>query len=467
MSLTPPSFSAVIGVARADITPPAGIYARNWGAAAHDTAEGVHRALTLTCLTIREDSSAPPLVLFAADLGWWRSREDERAVRQGILDALGLDESRVLFCLSHTHAGPSLGRADSGHPGGRLIAPYLARLREAAVDIARTALRESRAAVLDWRYGRCDLAVHRDSRDPATGRPVVAWNPAAPADDTLLVGRVADAAGRTVATLVNYACHPTTLAWDNRLISPDYPGAMRELVERETGAPCLFLQGASGELAPAEQYSGDPALADGHGRRLGFAVMSTLAGMLPPATGLEWGGVVESGAPLGIWRRGRLPTESAIAALRAEFPLELKAMPSGVEIGAALAATTDRVSRERLRRQQAVRANVGDGSCMVSAVTGWRLGEALLLAHPHEAYSDFQVELRRTFAGRAVAAINVANGYASYLPPGHACAQEGLYAAEVSPFRAGGLDRLVAEATALGGRLLDGAGAGGETQAAP
>ena len=49
--LRQPSFRGLIGVARADITPPAGIYARNWAAAEHDVAAGVHLPLTLTCFT--------------------------------------------------------------------------------------------------------------------------------------------------------------------------------------------------------------------------------------------------------------------------------------------------------------------------------------------------------------------------------------------------------------------------------
>ncbi|HAD58319.1 MAG TPA: alkaline ceramidase, partial [Planctomycetaceae bacterium] len=31
------------GIARADITPPVGVYSRCWGAAAHDTADSIHR----------------------------------------------------------------------------------------------------------------------------------------------------------------------------------------------------------------------------------------------------------------------------------------------------------------------------------------------------------------------------------------------------------------------------------------
>mgnify|MGYP006172841585 CR=1 FL=1 len=37
--------------------------------------------------------------------------------------------------------------------------------------------------------------------------------------------------GLTLGTIVNYACHPTTLAWENRDISPDYIGAMREVID--------------------------------------------------------------------------------------------------------------------------------------------------------------------------------------------------------------------------------------------
>ena len=36
--------------ARADITPPVGLYHRMWGAAPHDQSTGVHRPLTATAL---------------------------------------------------------------------------------------------------------------------------------------------------------------------------------------------------------------------------------------------------------------------------------------------------------------------------------------------------------------------------------------------------------------------------------
>ena len=46
------------GLARADITPPVGIYNRMWGAALHDRATGVHRPLLATALWLEEHGSA-------------------------------------------------------------------------------------------------------------------------------------------------------------------------------------------------------------------------------------------------------------------------------------------------------------------------------------------------------------------------------------------------------------------------
>jgi hypothetical protein len=72
-----PGFAGAVGVARRDITPPPGIFFRCWGPATLDVPRGVHRPLTLTALALI-DEGEPPLVLVAADLGWWQQVEDEQ-----------------------------------------------------------------------------------------------------------------------------------------------------------------------------------------------------------------------------------------------------------------------------------------------------------------------------------------------------------------------------------------------------
>jgi hypothetical protein len=365
-------------------------------------------------------------------------------VRGALLDELSIDESRLMFCLSHTHAGPALQRELADRPGGHLIEPYQRALVAAASRAVAAALAGGRrAATLTWRYGACDLATNRDLPDAASGRIVCGYNPAAPADDTLLVGRVTDdETGETRATIVNYACHPTTLAWENRLISPDYVGAMREVVEAQTRGPCLFLQGASGELAPAEQYTGDVAVADRHGRRLGFAVLSTIEAMDEHSTRLAYQGVVESGAPLAIWQPAPDRPSTHLAAARVGVQLPLKPLPSIAEIEAQWRACNDPVLKERLWRKRGVRKVVGDGDVTEMPLWVWRIGDAMLAGQPNEPYSRFQIDLRRQFHGRAIAVMNLVNGSAGYLAPAELYDSD-IYQVWQSPYARGGLERLL------------------------
>ena len=48
--------------------------------------------------------------------------------------------------------------------------------------------------------------------------------------------------GKPIAHAVNFAAHPALLGPQVMEFSADYPGAMAELVEQETGALCLFLR---------------------------------------------------------------------------------------------------------------------------------------------------------------------------------------------------------------------------------
>lgn len=441
------SFDGLIGVARADITPPVEIYSRNWGAALHDVAESIHRPFTATVLTVQGAPGAAPLVLGALDLGWWRTAEDEWALRGPLLEALQLDDARVMLNLSHTHAGPSMCRADSGKPGGRLIAPYLQSIGEALVRIAREALAGAVPGTLDWHTGWSGLAANRDLPDTEKPRYICGFNPAGQPDGTLLVGRALNAAGKPLATVVNYACHPTVLAWQNRALSPDFPAAMREVVEGHTGAPCLFLQGASGELAPREQYTGDSAVPDAHGQALGFAVLSTLGEMLPPWRKLMFRGAVESGAPLALWQTSPREAAPRLEARRIEVDLELKDMPTAAELEATLAAADEsdepgRVRAERLRRAWRVRQSVGDGKSTRVPVWLWQVGESIFVGHCNEAYSTLQTALRAAFAPRSVVVMNLVNGSTGYLPPADLYGED-LYPVWQTPFAAGGLERLI------------------------
>jgi hypothetical protein len=229
------------------------------------------------------------------------------------------------------------------------------------------------------------------------------------------------------------------------LISPDYIGAMREVVQNETGAPCLFLQGASGELAAPEQYTGDLEVPERHGRRLGYAILSSLAAMQPAGTELAFQGVVESGAPLAVWKSAPRKSASAGRTLEAtilKVGYALKSMATADEMAVELENCTDRVLAERIRRRLRIRRSIGDGDISTESVWVWRLGEALLVAQRNEAYSLFQRELRAQHPERTLAVVNLANGSVGYLPPADRYGDD-LYPVWQTPYDRGGLEALI------------------------
>lgn len=450
-SIAPPSkgtgVEVLAAVARRDITPAAGIRARNWGPADWDCADGVHQALTLTAVVFRTVTDSEPLVMIAVDGTWWRRVDDERSVRETILQRLSLREDSLLICLSHTHAGPVLSTSDAELPGGEFIGPYLEALVESAVSAVSEAVAELRPALVEWGLGKCDLASNRELI--LEGRAVVGYNPEEPADDTLLVGRITRPNGALVATIVNYACHPTTLAWQNTLMSPDYVGGMRMVVEEGTGSPCLFIQGASGELAPRRQYVGDTAVAEANGAVLGHAVLSVLSGLAPPGTELRLLDVMESGAPLAMWAPVATQPGRGLTRCRRTVRLPVRPLASLSELEESWTDIDPRSRSERLRRARDLRENYIDGPEVDHPVWVWKLGGAFVVAHPGEAYSALQTELRSRFPGVPLLIANLVNGPGFvYLPTKNAY-EAGAYQSWQTPLDLGSLEMLIEHAASI------------------
>jgi hypothetical protein len=376
----------------------------------------------------------------------------------------GLPADRLLVTFSHTHAAGMMDRQRSHLPGGELIGPYLDNLADQLATLVQEARRAVQPMTITYGTGRCALAAHRDFWDEASRQFVCGFNPQGPADNTVLIARVTDSEGRLVATIVNYACHPTTLAWENTLISPDYPGAMREVVEQATRAPCVFLQGASGDLGPREGFVGDPAVADRNGRQLGFAALAALEALPPPGTRFQYAGPVISGATLGAWShvpldaaalaskrcwrlrrwtvdlpyRPDLPTVEQTQAERARWLAEEQAARQAKDL---LKARDCRAMVERMDRRL-TRIGTLPGKSFPFPVALWQIGDAFWLAIEAEHYHMLQRTLRERFAGVPLVVATLANGSRpSYLPTRDAYGK-GIYQESIAVLAPGCLEQL-------------------------
>jgi len=440
-------FKGEMGVARADITPPTGIYSRSWGSALHDAAEGIHRPLFVTSLFLRGGNPGLELYLVCFDLGWWYDNAHEAVIRQAILEKSGIRDDQLLTHMGHTHSGPITNLQNLEREGGHLIPAYREKIVKGAVEVIKQSKANAQTAVASWATGRCDLARNRDLvLDSETF--LCSVNPDGPTDDTVLVGRITDMSGKIMATMVNYACHPVSLGGGNKLISPDYYGAMREVVERDTGgAPCLFLHGASGDMTPLRSYEADTAIADQNGRQLGYAALSTLTGMLPPEQEIAFDRIEDSGARLGRWSLRPRPASTTLRIKRTGTELPYVDLPTEAELLKQLDGCNDRPRKERLERRLMVRRDVGDGTSRKVPVTLLQLGDAFLVGAPAEAYAVFQQEIRKRFPGHAVMVLNIVNGNVGYLAPAETYNKPGLYQIKISLFKPGCMEQVIEDTT--------------------
>jgi hypothetical protein len=236
------------GVARAVITPPVG--APLIGFAARGEATGCHDELTATALVLTQ--GAVRLALVACDLLYIRGA---REIRAAISRATAIPPDRVLLTASHTHYGPALdgdqeAAAAAIAPGLRsLVGAYRANLVNLLAGVVVAAAARQVPCAIGSATGSVRIGINRRER-LADGTIILGNNPDGPCDREVIATRIDQSDGRPLAVLLNVACHGVSLGSECTEISADFPGYARQLIERETGAVCLFLQGAAGNINP-------------------------------------------------------------------------------------------------------------------------------------------------------------------------------------------------------------------------
>ncbi|MBC8076813.1 MAG: hypothetical protein H7Y32_12115, partial [Chloroflexales bacterium] len=204
----------------------------------------------------------------------------------------------------HTHSGPVNGSTWSAwlKQGAEMVPPYDASLPHRIAGVAWSALQRLRPVRLAVGTGQCAISVNRRFQRPEDGAVICGRNWGGPVDHAVQVVRIDEENGAPLAAIVNYACHPITVGPDCDLLTPDYPGAMKRVVEQATGATCLFLQGAAGDVGPIRGVARGGA---NEYKRLGAIVGHEASkvwySLELPARQERYVGTLESGSPLAIY----------------------------------------------------------------------------------------------------------------------------------------------------------------------
>jgi neutral ceramidase len=247
------------GAARVDITPPTGF--AMWGySARHDApCQGALDPLEARAVVLAAGKGR--IAIVSLDLGRAPTRQSTAAIRRQVR-AAGIEH--LFLTASHTHHGPVIELDNWPTPKDSYVRALEKKIGS-VILAAAAALRPARIGVASK-----EVSLNRNRHSRRADKPV---------DRELTAVRIEGEDGKAIAHLVNFAAHPTLQDEKLRKFSADYPGALARLVESETGAPCLFLQGAAGDLSANPGATRD---AGAFGQEVGREILGMITSLRCP-----------------------------------------------------------------------------------------------------------------------------------------------------------------------------------------
>lgn len=214
-----------------EITPKTSVYLAGYGIGRKST--GVHDPLSARCLILEVNGKRVAFV--SCDLIGIFHRDVEEIRRQ----IKTLTPDHVMISATHTHSGPDT------------LGQWGPNLAVSGVDeVWFTETKHEIAALVDRLSTKLEMATL--TCGVSGDAPPISKNIRVPRilDREVGVLQINGTSGNSIATLVNFACHPEIL--DTRQITADFPAALYRTVETKTGGVCLYLNGAQGGMITAD-----------------------------------------------------------------------------------------------------------------------------------------------------------------------------------------------------------------------
>ena len=422
-----------VGVGRTTITPPVGVDLMGYSRRSQPST-GIHMDLYVTALVA--SAHGKTVALLDCDLIYLHPPLVDE-IRDRVAALLKTQRSHVLLSCTHSHSAPTSSPVKIGGEQDRVRPEEEAYIRSLS-HLCLSAVSQAHAAMLPARLtggsGRLAVSVNRREKLP-DGRVVLGLNDRGPVDHQVGVVRIDSCDGRPLAALVNYTCHPIIIGSASRLVSPDYPGALRRTVERETGATCLFLQGATGNVNPRSPMHPDTAEAERVGTMLGLEAAKVFL-ELDTRTTVEREDWITSVATFHLVRREAVEssTPDYVGADEVVLSLPLLPLPDTSEARKLLAERT--AALEALTRQGATPDDLNPAryqvqwaqmllrtseegrapACVTVPVQVVRINDVALVGVAGELFVEAQLAIKHAspFPSTLVAAY--ANGCVGYIP---------------------------------------------------
>ncbi|HEY7801196.1 MAG TPA: hypothetical protein VIE40_00850, partial [Dehalococcoidia bacterium] len=223
------------GAASVSIAPPhddldAGVYLGGFGSYRQRRATDIHDEPQCRALALSDGETT--IVIASLDLVG-ASGPLLADIREDAARLTGIVAERIIMCCTHSHASPDLQGLWGGVPAS--YRTHIAHRAGSAIWEATHAIQPATASAASTTF---EGLVRNRRGWPET-------------DTALSCLRFNATDGAPVATLVNYACHPTAAGAANTEISRDWCGYAVDAIESELGGVAIYVNGALGDVNPA------------------------------------------------------------------------------------------------------------------------------------------------------------------------------------------------------------------------
>ena len=366
-----------VGASRREITPTSPVYLGGYGFGPVRRSTGVRSPIYARAIAISRGERTA--VFCAIDTqGHFLAYQGDDApygsadIRRRVSNDAGIPERAIIIASTHDHSGPD----DIGVWGG--VPPeYLNFVADQTVAAIESALRDERPASLY--SGEIDTGPSHLLRSLLAAYPL---------DTKLRVLFAKGSDGAPFATLINFSAHVTALGKDNTLISPDWPAAAVEAVEKANpDSTALVMVASVGRTQPDLKAIGarGPSAAENYG-----ATVARLA--------------LEAEAE-AVKIDGPIATAETILEEPADNPVLAGLMTNG-------RAGVDRVMRSNHEPYMA--DNQSKIRTMVGAV---RIGRLFFAAVPGESFPETQLTMEARVSAQGHYLFSLAEDQLGYDPP--------------------------------------------------
>jgi hypothetical protein len=266
LSLSASAQELKIGASQAPINPPVPSYIA--GHTRNRKFSSIHDSLFVKALVADDGKNSVAILSFDC-IGLLYPQLQE--IRTGVQKRLkGFRSNQIVMSSTHTHAGPDvvgLWGPDPMHSG--VDSAYMKFLVNTAVDQVVQAWKRRKKVKAVFSAGSYGEEWVKNISEPEE------------LDRSLTTIQFKDSEGKSLATLTNFACHPTFLDAVHQVVSADYPAGFYRHMDATIGGVNIFLQGSIGGWVQPEGEPQTIEQAYRRGKELGDATLQLLQNVRP------------------------------------------------------------------------------------------------------------------------------------------------------------------------------------------